>query len=169
MGLFSMVIYDPSLLSCPSSLTPLIALVFLKHMEFIIQQARSFAISALINCSPLHFLALILSKSTHQDRLMAPHMHQCQPASHDQIRRNGIPYLFFFFFFLKIHAHTNLEKVKVTGMGGGTSRQQNPLLFQVSIATRRSIMGCQDERGLFFSCNTLSTSLDSLSSISALG
>lgn len=65
MGPFSMVMYDPSLLSCPSSLTPLIALVFLKHMEFIIQQTASFAISALINCSPLHFHALVLSKSTH--------------------------------------------------------------------------------------------------------
>lgn len=95
VGPFCMVMYDPSLLSCPSSLTPLIALVFLKHMEFIIQQTASFAISALINCSPLHFHALILSKSTHWDRLMAPHMHQCQPLSHDQIRRNGIPYLFF--------------------------------------------------------------------------
>lgn len=64
MGPFFMVIYDPLLLSCPSSLTPLIALVFLKHMEFIIQQTMSFAVTALINCSPLYFLALILSKST---------------------------------------------------------------------------------------------------------
>lgn len=63
MGPFCTVIGDPLLLSCPSSLTPLIALVFLQHMEFIIQQTMSFATSALINCSPLYFLALILSKS----------------------------------------------------------------------------------------------------------
>lgn len=104
---FCMVIYDPSLLSCPSSLTPLIALVFLKHMEFIIQQTMSFTISALINCSPLCFLALILSKSTRRDKLKAPHMHQCQPVSHDQIRRNGIPYLFFS---KCIHMHTQTWK-----------------------------------------------------------
>lgn len=132
MGLFCMVIYDPSLLSCPSSLTPLIALVFLKHMEFIIQQARSFAISALINCSPLHFLALILSKSTHQDRLMAPHMHQCQPVSRDQIRRNGIPYLFFFFpsSFLKYMYTQTWKRSRLLGREKALQDNKTPFSFK---------------------------------------